>query len=258
MKTRSILQKIALFAVIAFSVLEGAIAQPVTGIKNVVIVHGAFADASGWESVFKILQSRGYNVTMVQNPLTSLEEDVAATERILDKQDGPAVLVGHSWGGAVVTQAGVHSKVASLVYVAAFVPEAGESALDLIKTAPPAAENGILPPDEKGFVWYDKAKYHAGFAADISKEKAAFMYASQGPIAVKCFVTPLSQAAWKTKPSYAIVATEDKSINPDIERSMYKRAGSVVTEIKGSHVIFMSNAKAVADIIEIAAKAAAK
>jgi len=247
---------------VAFFVFIGAfapvIAQTSIGTKNIVIVHGAFADGSGWEKVFKILKGRGYNVTMVQNPLTSLEEDVAATERILDKQDGPVVLVGHSWGGAVVTQAGVHSKVTSLVYVAAFVPEVGESALDLIKTAPPAAENGILPPDEKGFIWYDKAKYHTGFAADISKEKTDFMYASQGPIAVKCFLTPLTQAAWKTKPSFSIVATEDKSINPLIERTMYKRAGSTITEIKGSHVLFMSNANAVAHVIEAAARIAAK
>lgn len=251
-------KKIILSVIVAFSMLTGVMAQPTTAIKNIVIVHGAFADASGWEGVFKILQGRGYHVTMVQNPLTSLEDDAAATERILDKQDGPTILVGHSWGGAVITQAGVHSKVAGLVYVAAFVPDLGESALDLIKTAPPAAENGILPPDEKGFVWYDQAKYHAGFAADISKEKAEFMFASQGPIAVKCFVTPLNQVAWKTKPSYAIVATEDKSINPVIERSMYKRAGCIVSEIKGSHVIFMSNAKAVADVIETAANAVAK
>jgi len=235
-----------------------AIAQSTTATKNIVIVHGAFADGSGWEKVYNILHDRGYNVSMVQNPLTSLEDDVAATERILDKQDGPVVLVGHSWGGAVITQAGVHAKVASLVYVAAFVPEIGESVLDLVKTAPPAPENGILPPDEKGFVWYDKAKYHAGFAADLSKEKAAFMCASQGPIAVKCFLTPLSQAAWKTKLSYAIVATEDKSINPSIERTVYKRAGAIVTELKGSHVIFMSNPKAVADVIEAAAKHAGK
>lgn len=258
MKTTSSFKKVLLAALISLSIPGAVVAQPTTGIKNIVIVHGAFADASGWEVVFGILQAKGYNVTMVQNPLTSLEDDVAATERILDKQDGPTVLVGHSWGGTVITQAGVHSKVGSLVYVAAFAPQVGEATIDLIKTAPPAAENGILPPDEKGFVWYDKAKYHAGFAADISKEKADFMYASQGPIAVKCFVTPLSQAAWKTKPSYAIVATEDKSINPDLERNMYKRAGSVITEIKGSHVIFMSNAKAVAEVIETAAKAAAK
>jgi pimeloyl-ACP methyl ester carboxylesterase len=258
MKTASFLKHIILTAMTSLSILGAVVAQPSKGMKNIVIVHGAFADASGWEAVFNILQAKGYKVTMVQNPLTSLEDDVAATERILDKQDGPTVLVGHSWGGTVITQAGVHSKVVSLVYVAAFAPQPGETTLDLIKTAPPAAENGILPPDEKSFVWYDKAKYHAGFAADISKEKADFMFASQGPIAVKCFVTPLTHAAWKTKPSYAIVATEDKSINPDIERSMYKRAGSTVTEIKGSHVIFMSNPKAVANIIETAAKAVTK
>lgn len=258
MKNKTPFKKRLLTATIAVCMLAVAAAQPTKEIKNIVIVHGAFADASGWESVFRILQADGYNVTMVQNPLTSLEDDVAATERILDKQNGSAVLVGHSWGGAVITQAGIHAKVASLVYVAAFVPQAGEATLDLIKTAPVAAENGILPPDEKGFVWYDKAKYHAGFAADISKQKSDFMYASQAPIAVKCFITPLTQAAWKTKPSYAIVATEDKSINPGLERSMYKRAGSIVTEIKGSHVLFMSNANSVADIIEMAAKAAAK
>ena len=231
-------------------------AQSTTGVKNIVIVHGAFADGSGWENVFKLLKNRGYNVTLVQNPLTSLEDDVAATERIIDKQDGPVILVGHSWGGAVITQAGISPKVVSLVYVAAFVPEVGETVLDLVKTAPPAAENGILPPDDKGLIWYDKAKFHAGFAADVSAEKADFMFASQAPIAVKAFVTPLTQAAWKTKPSYAIVATEDKSINPQIERTMYKRAGSVVTEIKGSHALFIPKAKAVADVIEMAAKAA--
>ena len=230
--------------------------KPNAVIKNIVIVHGAFADGSGWENVFKILTSRGYHVSMVQNPLTSLEDDVAATDRVLDKQDGPVVLVGHSWGGTVITQAGMSSKVVSLVYVAAFMPEVGESTLDLVKTAPPAAENGILPPDDKGLIWYDKDKFHAGFAADVSKEKADFMYASQAPVAVKAFVTPVTQAAWKTKPSYAIVATDDKSINPSIERTMYKRGGSIVTEIKGSHALFIPKAKEVADVIEAAAKAA--
>ncbi|MEI9947164.1 MAG: alpha/beta hydrolase [Chitinophagaceae bacterium] len=231
-------------------------AQKTAGVKNIVIVHGAFADASGWENVFKILTSRGYNVSLVQNPLTSLEDDAEATNKVLDKQEGPVVLVGHSWGGSVITQAGVHSKVVSLVYVAAFAPEVGESTLDLVKTASPAPENGILPPDDKGFIWYDKAKFHPGFCADVTKQKADFMFASQAPIAVKSFITPLTNAAWKTKPSYAIVATDDKSINPTIERMMYKRAGSVVTELKGSHALFISNAKAVADIIETAAKAA--
>jgi len=227
-------------------------------IKNIVLVHGAFADGSGWENVYQILKSRGYNVSMVQNPLSSLEDDVAATERVLERQDGPAILVGHSWGGAVITQAGTSPKVAGLVYVAAFVPSVGEAVLDLIKTTTPDPDNGILPPDANGIVWYDKAKFHAGFAADVSKEKAEFMYASQGPIAVKCFLTPLTSAAWKTKPSWAIVASEDKSISPDLERSMYKKAGAKVTEIKGSHVLFIPKAKEVADVIEAAAKSAGK
>jgi len=227
-------------------------------IKNIVIVHGAFADGSGWENVYKILKSHGFTVTMVQNPLSSLEDDVSATERIVEKQDGPAILVGHSWGGAVITQAGSSQKVAGLVYVAAFVPEVGETVLDLIKTAAPDPDNGILPPDAKGFVWYNKEKFHAGFAADVSTEKADFMYASHAPIAVKCFVTPISNAAWKSKPSWAIVATEDKSISPVLERTMYKRAGATVTEVKGSHALYIAKAKEVADVIEAAAKASVK
>jgi len=240
------------FSLLIISVMTNA--QTATNIKNIVIVHGAFADGSGWQSVYEMLTKHGYQVTIVQNPLSSLNDDVAATNRILDKQDGPVVLVGHSWGGSVISQAGVHPKVAALVYVAAFVPDVNETTFDLIKTAPPAPENGILPPDEKGFVYYDKQKFHAGFAADLPKEKADFMYASQGPIAAQSFVTPLTQAAWKTKPSFAIVASEDKSINPDIERFMYKRAGAKVTELHGSHAIYISKAKEVAEVIEGAAK----
>jgi pimeloyl-ACP methyl ester carboxylesterase len=256
---KTILKKVYVALIAAVVITLGAVipatSQSHTGTKNIVIVHGAFADGSGWENVYKILTSRGYNVTIVQNPLTSLEDDVAATERALDKQDGPAVLVGHSWGGTVITQAGTSSKVASLVYVAAFIPDLGESTLDLAKRVAPAPENGILPPDDKGFIYYDKAKFHAGFAADLTRDKADFMYASHAPIAVKAFLTPVSRAAWKLKPSYAIVATEDKSISPQLERDMYKRAGSIVTEMKGSHVLFISKAKAVADVIEAAAKA---
>jgi len=226
--------------------------------KNIVIVHGAFADASGWENVYTILKGRGYKVTMVQNPLSSLEDDVSATQRALEKQDGPAILVGHSWGGAVITQAGSSPKVAGLVYVAAFVPDMGETVMDLIKTAAPDPDNGILPPDANGFVWYDREKFHVGFAADVSKEKADFMYASQGPIAVKCFLTPVSSTAWKTKPAWAIVATEDKSISPVLERTMYKRAGATVTEIKGSHALYITKAGEVADVIDAAAKTARK
>lgn len=256
---KTILKKIYVTLIAAAAITLIAIipatSQSLTGTKNIVIVHGAFADGSGWENVYKILKSRGYHVTIVQNPLTSLEDDVAATARALDKQDGPVVLVGHSWGGTVITQAGTSSKVASLVYVAAFVPDLGESTLDLAKRVAPAPENGILPPDDKGFIYYDKTKFHAGFAADVTSDKADFMYASHAPIAVKAFLTPVSNAAWKSKPSYAIVATEDKSISPQLERDMYKRAGSMVTEIKGSHALFMSKAKAVADVIEAAAKA---
>jgi pimeloyl-ACP methyl ester carboxylesterase len=240
--------------VVIFAACNTAIPQVGIGTKNIVLVHGAYADGSGWEGVFNILKSRGYNVSIVQNPLISLEDDVAATERIIEKQDGPVVLVGHSWGGSVITQAGVSSKVASLVYVAAFAPTVGESTLDLIKQAAPSPENGTLPPDEKGLIYYDKAKFRPGFAADVSQEKTDFMFASQIPIHVKSFITPLTQAAWKTKPSFAIVATDDKSISPDLERTMYKRAGSKITEVKSSHVVYISNAKAVADVIEAAAK----
>jgi pimeloyl-ACP methyl ester carboxylesterase len=259
MKKVFLLTKILMVVVaIILSAVNPAAAQNNIGTKNIVLVHGAFADGSGWENVFRILKSRGYNVTMVQNPLTSLEDDVAATERILEKQDGPVVLVGHSWGGTVITQAGVNAKVVSLVYVAAFAPEVGETTLALIQTAPPSADNGILPPDANGFVWYDKVKFHAGFCADVSKEKAEFLFATQAPVSVKAFITPVTQAAWKTKPSYAIIATEDNSINPVIERTMYKRAGATVTEIKGSHALFIAKAKEVADVIEAAAKAAGK
>jgi len=220
-----------------------------SSVKNVVLVHGAFADGSGWKALYTVLTKKGYNVTVVQNPLTSLEDDVNATHVVLDKQDGPVILVGHSWGGAVITEAGNHPKVVALVYVAAFQPGKGESALQWLQTAPPAPENGVLPPDEKGIVYYDKAKYHAGFCADISKEEADFMYASQGAFYAKGFVAPITHAAWNDKPAYGLVATEDKRIAPEIQHKMYKRSNTNVTEIKGSHVIFMSQPEAVAKTI---------
>ena len=238
--------------------VSGSTVKAQTTVKNIVLVHGAFADGSGWKGLYDVLTRKGYHVTIVQNPLTSLEDDVAATKVVLDNQDGPTILVGHSWGGAVITEAGNHPKVVGLVYVAAFQPDQGESALQWLKTAPPAPENGVLPPDEKGIVYYDKAKYHAGFCADISKEEADFMYASQGAFYAKGFVTPITHAAWKDKPSYAVVATEDKSINPVIQRNMYKRSGTIMTEIKGSHAVYISQPKAVAAVIETAAKAVSK
>ena len=223
-------------------------------VKNVVLVHGAFADGSGYKALYNQLTAKGYNVTVVQNPLSSLEDDVKAVNVALDKQDGPAVLVGHSWGGSVITEAGNHPKVAALVYIAALQPDKGETTVQWLQTAPPAPENGVLLPDDKGIVYYDKAKFHAGFCADISKEEADFMYASQGAFYAKGFITPLTNAAWRNKPSYGIVATEDKSINPDIERAMYKRSNTAITEIKGSHVVFMSQPKLVAGVIIKAAE----
>jgi len=225
-------------------------------VKNVVLVHGAFADGSGWKGVYENLAKKGYNVTIVQNPLSSLEDDVAATNLALDNQDGPVVLVGHSWGGAVVTQAGVHPKVAALVYVAAFQPDTGESALTWFSSMPPVEGNGVLPPDEKGFVYYSKEKYHEGFCADLSEEESDFMYASQGAFAGKAFATPLTQAGWRSKPTYGIVATDDKSIRPEIERKMYERSHTKFTEIKGSHAVYISQPEAVAKVIEEAASAA--
>ena len=223
-------------------------------VKNVVLVHGAFADGSGWKAIYDILTKKGYNVTIVQNPLSSLEDDVAATNLKLDEQDGPVVLVGHSWGGAVITQAGVHSKVASLVYVAAFQPDKGESAFTWFSSMPPLPENGVLPPDERGYVYYSKEKYHAGFAADLPKQLTEFMYASQGAFAAKCFITPLTEIAWREKPAFGIVATEDKSIRPEIERKMYERSNTKFTEIRGSHAVYISQPDVVAKVIVEAAE----
>ena len=253
---RTSLFSLAILMMMVF--LPGSTIKAQTTVKNIVLVHGAFADGSGWKGLYEVLTLKGYHVTIVQNPLTSLEDDVAATKVVLDNQDGPTILVGHSWGGAVITEAGNHPKVVGLVYVAAFQPDAGESALQWLKTAPPAPENGVLPPDEKGIVYYDKAKYHAGFCADISKEDADFMYASQGAFYAKGFITPITHAAWKDKPAYAVVATEDKSINPVIQRNMYKRSGTIMTEVKGSHAIYISQPKAVAAVIETVAKALSK
>ncbi|MFB6454776.1 alpha/beta hydrolase [Chitinophaga sp. Hz27] len=223
-------------------------------VKNVVLVHGAFADGSGYKGVYESLTKQGYNVTIVQNPLTSLADDVAATHTVLDNQDGPAILAGHSWGGAVITEAGNHPNVAGLVYIAAFQPDNNETALQWFQSAPPAPENGVLPPDSKGIVYYDKDKYHAGFCGDLSKEQAAFMYASQGAFKGECFLTPISNAAWRNKPTFGIIATDDKSINPDIQRNMYQRSNTQAKEIKGSHAVYISQAEEVANVIASAAQ----
>ncbi|SDH51056.1 alpha/beta hydrolase [Mucilaginibacter sp. P19] len=227
-------------------------------VKNVVIVHGAFADASGWQGVYRELTQKGYNVTLVQNPCTSLKEDVDATNFAIDKMDGPVILVGHSWGGTVITQAGVHPKVAALVYVNAFQPEIGENTVKLASSAPPKPENGLLPPDEKGNVYYSKEKFHAGFCADVSDETAEFMFASSGFIPAEAFGTPVTEAAWKNKPTYGISSEDDKSINPVITMNGYERSNSIVTRLKGSHVVFMTHPQEVAAVIMTAAQQISK
>lgn len=247
----------AMLFLFLFTILDLAVnAQQQQAVKNIVIVHGAFADGSGWEAVYKILTKKGYHVTIVQNPLTSLEDDAAATKRALDKQDGPAVLVGHSWGGVVITETGGDPKVARLVYIAAYIPEVGESALTLASSAPTLPEYGIMQPDENGIVYYSKEKFHYGFAADLAKNKSDFLYDSQGAITAKALTTPVTYAAWKTKPSYSVIATGDKSINPVITRRLSKRANAITTEIQGSHAIYISQPAKIAAFIEAAAKGA--
>ncbi|AZI44395.1 alpha/beta hydrolase [Deinococcus psychrotolerans] len=243
------------FAALALSaLLSSALAAPAGAVKNVVLVHGAYADGSGWAGVYRILSADGYTVTVVQNPLTSLEDDVAAVNRALARQDGPVVLVGHSYGGAVITQAGVDPKVVGLVYIAAFQPDVGESALQWAVSEPPAPENGTLPPDASGYSYYDVAKFHVGFATGLSDEQSAFMAASQIPVAAKALGTPLTQAAWNSKPSWGVVPMDDKSINPSIQRKMYARSKTDVTELPGGHTIYIAQSQAVADVIERAAQ----
>lgn len=254
MKNSSLIKKIKTLAAAAillgtFGSISNAVAQSAKAIKNVVLVHGAFVDGSGYKGVYDILTKKGYNVTIVQNPLSSLADDVAATEAALDRQNGPTILVGHSYGGSVITEAGEHPNVAALVYLAAFQPDKGESALDWAKTEPSSPKAGILPPDAKGILYYDKAKFHDGFAADLPKDLTDFMYASQGRFAFAALDAKVTKAAWKTKPSYGIVATQDEAILPSIQRKMYKKGNDKITEIKGSHAVFISHPKEVADVI---------
>jgi pimeloyl-ACP methyl ester carboxylesterase len=227
-------------------------------IKNIVLVHGAFADGSGWEEVYKILKKKGFNVSVVANPNTSFPEDVAAAKRTIDRINGSIILVGHSYGGAIITEAGNSDKVAGLVYIAAFVPDAGETLLQLVQSGPPTPNSGIEAPSADGFIWYGKAKSHSGFCADLSKEKADFLYDSQVPIAASAFGATVSKAAWKTKPSWYIVATDDQTVPIEGARFMAKRANSKVTEIKASHAVYVSQAKAVADVIARAATETSK
>jgi pimeloyl-ACP methyl ester carboxylesterase len=222
--------------------------------KNIVLVHGGFVDGSGWEGVYSILKKDGYNVSIVQNPTISLKDDVAATKRILAAQDGPAILVGHSYGGAVITEAGNDPKVAGLVYITAFAPDRGESVATLIQNPPPGAPVPPILPPQDGYLFLDRGKFPASFAADVNAEKAAFMADSQVPWGVEALNGKISEPAWKAKPSWYLIVTDDKMIPPDAQRSMSKRAGSTVVEVKGSHAIYVSQPEAVAALVEKAAK----
>ena len=226
-------------------------------VKNVVLVHGGFVDGSGWQGVYKTLKKEGYAVTIVQNPTFSLADDVAVTKRALAQQNGPAILVGHSYGGVVITEAGNDPKVAGLVYIAAFAPDKGESVSSLIKNPSPGAPLPPILPPQDGYLFLDRAKFAASFAADVHPGDAEFMADSQVPWGVEALSGAISQPAWKTKPSWYLVSTEDKMIPPDAQRAMSKRAGSTVVEVKGSHAVYVSQPQAVASLIEKAAKGVA-
>jgi len=223
--------------------------------NNVVLVHGGFVDGSGWEGVYVLLKKQGYNVAIVQNPTISLGDDVAVTKRVIAAQDGAVILVGHSYGGAVITKAGNDPKVAGLVYITAFAPDRNESVKTLIQNPPPGAPVPPILPPQDGFLSLNRSKFVASFAADVNPDMAAFMADSQVPWGVEALSGAITEPAWKSKPSWYLVATEDRMIPPDAQRAMAKRAGATIAEAKGSHAIYVSQPRAVADLIDRAANA---
>lgn len=224
--------------------------------KNVVLVHGGFVDGSGWQGVYDQLTKDGFNVTIVQNPTVSLEGDVAATRWVLDGQDGPVVLVGHSYGGVVISEAGNHPNVAALVYIAAFAPDKGESVQTLIADPPPGAPVPPILPPRAGFLLLDREKFAESFAADLPAQQAAFMADSQVPWGVDALSGQVTEPAWRSKPSWYLVATEDRMIPPPAQRAMSGRTGATVAEAAGSHSIYVSQPAAVASLIKEAASGA--
>src|ERR1700756_2981257 len=227
-----------------------------TVVKNIVLVHGGFVDGAGWKGVYNVLKNDGYTVAVVQNPTISLADDVAVTKRAIAAQNGPVILVGHSYGGAVITAAGNDPKVAALVYIAAFALDKGESVSSLIKDPPPGAPVPPILPPVDGFLLLDRAKFPASFAADVSPEKAEFMADSQVPWGVNAVGGTISEAAWKTKPTWYLLTTGDRMLPPDAQRLMSKRAGAKVVEVKSSHAVYLSHPQAVAQVIEEAARGA--
>ena len=225
---------------------------------SIVLVHGGFVDGSGWEGVYKLLKKDGYPVGVVQNPTISLSGDVATTKQVIAAQTGSVILAGHSYGGAVITEAGNDPKVIGLVYITAFAPDKGESVASLIKDPPPGAPVPPILPPQDGFLFLDREKFPASFAGDVEKEKAAFMADSQVPWGLDALSGTITEPAWKHKPSWYLVVTEDRMIPVAAQRAMAKRAGSKVIEVGGSHAIYVSQPKAVAEIIVKAAKEANK
>src|SRR6266478_2106213 len=210
------------------------------GVRNVALVHGGFVDGSGWEGVYHVLKQEGFNVSVVQNPTLSLEDDDVVTRRVLDKQDGPTILVGHSYGGAVITEAGTHENVAGLVYIAAFAPDQGESVGTLIQGFPQDGPQPPILPPQDGFLFLDREKFHDAFAADVDAESAAFMADSQVPWGVEALGGTISEAAWASKPSWYLITTDDRMIPPQAQREMSGRAGATVEETAASHSVYVS------------------
>jgi pimeloyl-ACP methyl ester carboxylesterase len=227
-----------------------------TDVHNIVLVHGGFVDGSGWQGVYDLLRADGFDVSVVQNQTLSLESDVETTHNVLDLQDGPAILVGHSYGGVVITGAGRHDRVAGLVYIAAFAPDTGESVNALIADPPPGAPVPPILPPQDGFLFLDRDKFADSFAADVPAGLAAFMADSQVPWGVEALNGGVSEPAWRSKPSWYLVATDDRMIPPPAQRAMSERAGSTVIEAPGSHSIYISQPRAVADLIAQAAREA--
>ena len=251
--SRSVLGVLGATSLTLGVVTHGTATQAAERVNNVVLVHGGFVDGGGWEPVYKLLKSKGFNVSIVQNPTTSLAADVAATKAVLDAQDGPVVLVGHSYGGVVISEAGNDAKVSRLVYIAAFAPDTSESVQKLIANPAPGAPVPPILPPVNGFLMLDKAKFAASFAGDLPAERAAFLANAQVPWGVEALAGEVTAAAWRVKPSWYLVTKDDKMIPPDAQRAMSKRAGATVVESAGSHAVYESKPAAVAALIEKAA-----
>jgi len=248
------IRTLAASALVAAGTLSAQAADSSAGIKNVLLIHGGFVDGSGWAQVYQGLRKQGFNVTIVQNPTTSLADDVAATKLAISQQSGDVILVGHSYGGVVISEAGTDPKVKGLVYIAAFAPDKGESVQTLIANPAPGAPVPPILPPQNGFLFLDRAKFAEAFAADVAPSEAAFMADSQVPWGVNALAGAVTEPSWKNKRSWYLVATDDKMIPPPALRHMAQRAGANVAEIKGSHAVYVSQPQAVIKLIEQAAK----